>query len=66
VCSSDLISQDRYEGGLFTITDLLAAEEAARRSQSDYWQAVCQFHVSYANLELASGTLNVQSPVVMP
>ena len=60
------ISQDRYEGGLLTVTDLLGTEEAARRSQTDYWQAVYQYHVSYASLELASGTLNLQSPVVMP
>ncbi len=60
------INQDRYDGGLLTITDLLGAEEAARRSQADYWQAVYQFHISYANLELASGSLNPQSPVVMP
>jgi outer membrane protein len=60
------INQDRYEGGLITITDLLGAEEAARRSQTDYWQAVYQFHISSANLELASGTLNLQSPVVNP
>ena len=60
------INQDRYDSGLLTITDLLAAEEAARRSQADYWQAVYQFHISYANLELASGTLNLQSPVVTP
>lgn len=60
------INQDRYDGGLLTITDLLGAEEASRRSQADYWQAVYQFHISYANLELASGTLNLQSPVVMP
>jgi len=60
------INQDRYNGGLLTITDLLGAEEAARRSQTDYWQAVYQYHISYANLELASGTLNLQSPVVMP
>lgn len=60
------INQDRYDGGLLTITDLLGAEEAARRSQSDYWQAVYQYHISYANLELASGTLNLQSPVLMP
>jgi len=60
------IHQDRYDGGLLTITDLLGAEEAARRSQTDYWQAVYQFHISSANLELASGTLNLQSPVVMP
>jgi outer membrane protein len=60
------IDQDRYDGGLLTITDLLGAEEAARRTQADYWQAIYQFHISYANLELACGTLNLQSPVVMP
>jgi outer membrane protein len=60
------IDQDRYDGGLLTITDLLGAEDAARRTQADYWQAIYQFHISYANLELASGTLNLQSPVVMP
>ncbi len=60
------INQDRYDGGLLTITDLLGAEEAARRTQADYWQSVYQFHISYANLELACGTLNLQSPVLMP
>ena len=60
------INQDRYDGGLLTITDLLGAEEAARRTQADYWQAVYQFHISYANLDLACGTLNLQSPVLMP
>jgi outer membrane protein TolC len=58
------INQNRYEAGLATVTDLLAAEEAARRSQTDYWQAVYRVHTSYASLELASGTLNSQSPVV--
>ena len=60
------INQDRYDSGLTTITDLLGAEEAMRRSQTDYWEAVYRFHSSYANLELASGSLNLQSPVVMP
>ena len=60
------INQDRYDGGLLTITELLGAEESARRAQADYWQAVYQFHVSDANLELACGTLNLQSPVLMP
>ena len=60
------INQNRYDGGLITITDLLGAEEAGRRSQADYWQALYQYHISYANLELASGTLNLQSPVVTP
>jgi outer membrane protein TolC len=60
------IDQDRYDGGLLTITDLLGAEEAARRAQADYWRAIYQFHISYASLDLACGTLNLQSPVVMP
>ncbi len=60
------INQDRYDSGLTTITDLLGAEEAARRSQADYWEAVYHFQTSYANLELASGSLTPQSPAVMP
>ena len=60
------IDQNRYDGGLLTITDLLGAEDAARRTQADYWQAVYSHRISYANLELACGTLNLQSPVVMP
>jgi outer membrane protein len=60
------INQDRYESGLSTISDLLASEEAARRSQTDYWEAIYRYHTGYAGLELASGTLNPQSPVVTP
>ncbi len=60
------INQNRYDSGLSTVTDLLGAEEAARRSQTDYWEAVYRYHTGYANLELASGTLNPQSPVVTP
>jgi len=60
------INQDRYETGLITITDLLGAEEAARRSQTDYWDAVFRLRTSYAGLELATGTLNSQSPAVNP
>lgn len=60
------ITQNRYESGVSTMTDLLSAEEAASRSQADYWQTVFRYHTGYANLELASGTLNAQSPVVMP
>jgi len=60
------INQDRYDSGLSTITDLLGAEDATRRSQTDYWEAIYHFRTSYANLELATGNLNPQSPVVMP
>jgi outer membrane protein TolC len=60
------INQERYNSGLSTISDLLAAEEAARRSQTDYWEAVYRYHTGYANLELASGVLGPLSPVVTP
>jgi outer membrane protein TolC len=60
------INQDRYDAGLATLTDLLAAEDAARRTQADYWETICRFYTGYAALELASGTLNPQSLVVTP
>ncbi|HLW80431.1 MAG TPA: TolC family protein [Candidatus Acidoferrales bacterium] len=60
------INQNRYDSGLSTISDLLVAEEAARRSQTDYWNAIYRYQTSYANLQLATGTLNPQSPVVTP
>jgi len=60
------MNQDRYEGGLTTITEILSAEEALRRSQVDYWEAVYRLHSNYASLELASGTLTMQSPLVTP
>ena len=60
------INQDRYDAGLLTITDLLAAEDAARRAQGDYWETLCRYYTGYAALELAGGTLNAQSPVVTP
>ncbi|MGE0407062.1 MAG: TolC family protein, partial [Candidatus Korobacteraceae bacterium] len=52
------IHQDRYESGLTTLTELLRAEEAADRAQTDYWDAVYRAHTSSARLELASGTLS--------
>lgn len=60
------INQDRYDTGLITITDLLGAEEAAHRSQTDYWDAISRLRTSYAALELSTGTLNSRSPAVMP
>ena len=57
--------RDRYESGLVTITELLRAEDADRASQTNYWDSVYRCIVSYAALELATGELNPQSPVVM-
>ena len=60
------ISQNRYEGGLITLSDLLRDEEAALRAETGYWQAVYHLRISHANLELAMGTLDANSPVVKP
>ncbi len=58
------INQNRYDGGLTTISDLLRVQEAAHRAQSDYWQAIYRMQTSYAGLELAVGTLSPTSPAV--
>ncbi|MBZ5703435.1 MAG: TolC family protein [Acidobacteriia bacterium] len=60
------IQQNRYEAGLTTLPDLLAVEDAARRTETRYWQVVYQLQTSYADLELATGRLNTNSPVVKP
>lgn len=60
------IVSNRYEGGMATITELLRAEDAARTARTNYWEAMYHFFTSYAALELAAGSLNSQSPVVMP
>ncbi len=58
------INQNRYDGGLTTINDLLRVEEAAHRAKADYWQAVYRMQTSYAGVELATGTLSPNSPAV--
>lgn len=60
------IIQNRYEAGLTTITDLLRGEEALNSTRTHYWEAVYRWQMSYASLELATGTLNPSSPVVTP
>jgi outer membrane protein len=58
------INQNRYEAGLSTVTDILRAEEAAHRAKADYWQAVYRMNSSFARVELATGTLTLDSPAV--
>ena len=60
------ILSNRYQAGLATVTDLLRVEESAHRAESDYWDAVYRTQTSYANLQLAAGTLTPDSAVVMP
>jgi outer membrane protein len=58
------INQNRYDSGLANITDVLRVEEASRRVQADYWEAVYRYRTSYARLQLAIGALTATSPVV--
>lgn len=51
------ILRNRYHAGLATMTDLLRAEDAERRSQNDYWRAVYANTVSYTQLMYATGGL---------
>ena len=58
------IGQNRYQAGLSTITSLLRMQEAAVRAQTDYSQSLYRLQTSYASLELATGTLDANSPAV--
>jgi outer membrane protein TolC len=51
------ILTDRYQAGLATMTELLRAEDAQRRSAMNYWQAVSRNTLTFADLEFAMGTL---------
>ena len=51
------ILRNRYHAGLATMTDLLRAEDAERRSQNDYWRAVYGNTVAYTQLMYATGNL---------
>lgn len=55
------ILRNRYKAGLATMTDLLRAEDAGQRSQSNYWRAVYGNAVAYAVLMYSTGTLTPDS-----
>jgi outer membrane protein TolC len=58
------IVQNRYDAGLTAISELLGAEDAARGAMQDYWEAIYRYLTGYAGLELATGVLGLQSPLV--
>jgi len=58
------ISQNRYEAGLATVTDLLRVETALLDTRTRYLAAVHDQRISAAMLELAAGTLTVDSEVL--
>ena len=58
------IVQNRYEAGLATITDLLRVETARTAAQKNYLDALFDYRLGYAALELATGELAEDSPAV--
>ena len=58
------IIQNRYEAGLTTITDLLRAETAHTSARKNFLNAIFDYRVGFAALELATGELGPQSQAV--
>jgi len=58
------ILQNRYESGLATITDLLRAETAKVNADKNALNAIFDYRLSYAALELATGELSANSVAV--
>jgi outer membrane protein len=58
------ISQNRYEAGLSTTTDLLRVETALLDTRTRYLAAVHDERIAATMLELAAGTLTVDSEVL--
>ena len=58
------ITQNRYEECLATITDLLLAETAKTAADKNALNAIFDYRLSYAALELATGELSANSPAV--
>jgi outer membrane protein TolC len=58
------ISQNRYEAGLATVTDLLRVETALLETRTRYLAAVHDQRIAAAMLELAAGTLTADSEVL--
>lgn len=52
------IIRNRYDGGLFTIVDLLDAELSLQRAHSNRFRAVHDFKVALTRLALAAGTID--------
>jgi outer membrane protein TolC len=58
------ITQNRYETGLNNVTDLLRTETALLGVRTRYLMAIHDQRIAAAMLELAAGTLNVDSEVL--
>jgi TolC family type I secretion outer membrane protein len=52
------IVRNRYESGLFTIVNLLDAEEALQQARTNYFRSLHDFEVATAQLNLAAGIID--------
>ena len=55
------ILKNRYEAGLATMTDLLAAEAARSAARTALFQAIYRHRLSFAQMEFAAGVLSPDS-----
>ena len=55
------ILKNRYDAGLATMTDLLAAEAARSAARTALAQAIYRHRVSFAQMEFAAGVLSADS-----
>jgi outer membrane protein len=58
------ILRNRYDAGLATMTDLLAAETARSSARTNLAQAIYRQRLSYAQIEYAAGILSPSSPAM--
>lgn len=58
------ILRNRYDAGLATIMDMLRAETMQTRAQNNHLNAVYDYRLAFAALELATGELGPNSPAV--
>ncbi len=60
------ILKNRYDAGLATMTDLLAAETERSAARTALAEAIYRHRMSYAQLEYAAGILSPTSPATNP
>jgi outer membrane protein len=58
------ILRNRYQAGLATIMDVLKAETMHATAQNNHLNALYDYRLAYAALELATGELSLNSPAV--
>ena len=60
------ILKNRYEAGLATMTDVLAADSQRAAARAMFSEAIYRHRISYAQIEYAAGTLSATSTAMNP